>query len=423
MIAEKINTVQRIIGQISASCGKADFISDELIVSGMKFLEEHSIPDNKHEEYKYCNLGGVFRKEFSQLTQEFTRPAEIKTHRIEGAINLFIVNGKFEPELSDSLPEGISISKFSALEKRHRELPGSLSFPYADVFTALSSVYSPDGMFLHFQAKLKPGKPVHLIYISSASSESFLQIRNFCLLEENTEVELLESQVSGSTGKIFTNYLSEKMLKRDARLNSVMIQHEGQKNYGVNNTKVSIEGGAAYFNTTITTGGQLVRNNHEAILKGRDAEAHLNGFFIATGNSLVDNHTLMDHRVADCMSNELYKGIARDKSTGVFNGKIFVRRDAQKTNAYQSSKNILLSDEASIFTKPQLEIYANDVKCSHGTSTGKLDENALFYLNSRGIGKEKARKMLLRSFAEEVFATIRSEMIRDLVAAAVSARI
>jgi Fe-S cluster assembly protein SufD len=149
------------------------------------------------------------------------------------------------------------------------------------------------------------------------------------------------------------------------------------------------------------------------MLVGQNSQAHLNGLFVSKGNQLVDNHTLMDHQVPHCESNELYKGIIGEKSTGVFNGKIFVRKDAQKTNAYQSSKNILLSDDATINTKPQLEIYADDVKCSHGTSTGKIDENAMFYLNARGIGQQSAKKLLLNSFAQEVINKINVESLRE----------
>jgi Fe-S cluster assembly protein SufD len=151
------------------------------------------------------------------------------------------------------------------------------------------------------------------------------------------------------------------------------------------------------------------------VLNGTHCQANLNGLFTSANTQLVDNHTLMDHRMPHCESNEIYKGIISDKSTGVFNGKIFVRRDAQKTNAYQSSKNILLSDDATINTKPQLEIYADDVKCSHGTSTGRIDQEALFYLKARGIGDDSARKLLLASFAQEIINRIEVESLKEKV--------
>ena len=159
-------------------------------------------------------------------------------------------------------------------------------------------------------------------------------------------------------------------------------------------------------------GGNFVRNNINVCVDGKNAETSLNGLSIANGNQLVDHHTKIDHAVPECTSNELYKGLANGKSTLVFNGKIFVRPDAQKINAYQSSKNILLSDDAGIYTKPQLEIFANDVKCSHGTSTGKVDENALFYLKARGIGDAAAKKLLLQAFAAEITESITNEELK-----------
>ena len=209
--------------------------------------------------------------------------------------------------------------------------------------------------------------------------------------------------------------MSEKFISKNAKLNSTLFQNEGHLGYSVNTNQIKQEQDSQYHNHTITLSGQLVRNNHNVLLAGQNSEANLNGLFYSKENQIIDNHTLMDHQAPHCESNELYKGIIKDKSTGVFNGKIFVRKDAQKTNAYQSSKNILLSDDASIYAKPQLEIYANDVKCSHGTSTGKIDEKALFYLNTRGIGKESAKKLLLRSFAQEIINKIEPESLKEKI--------
>jgi Fe-S cluster assembly protein SufD len=247
--------------------------------------------------------------------------------------------------------------------------------------------------------------------------------RNLIELEESSEATIIEEQLIIGKGKVFSNYLSEKFVAENAKLTTVLFQNEGTSGFSVNTSQVEVQGSGRYDNTTVTLSGQLVRNNHNVELLGENAEAHLNGLFSASGTQLVDNHTLMDHQVPHCESNELYKGIVNDKSTGVFNGKIFVRKDAQKTNAYQSSKNILLSDDATINTKPQLEIYANDVKCSHGTSTGKVDENALFYLNARGIGKDSARRLLLNSFALEVIDKIEVESLREKITTLFETRI
>lgn len=255
--------------------------------------------------------------------------------------------------------------------------------------------------------------PVHIIYINHNDKASLSNSRNFIHIESGSELTLVESFVNIGEGKVFSNYVSEKLLDENAKLTCYTFQNEGSASYSVHTNSVKVNRYANYSNTTITLSGELVRNNHNIELAAPNCEAHLNGLFLTKGTQLVDNHTLIDHQMPNCESNELYKGIAVDKSTGIFNGKIFVRKDAQKTNAYQSSKNILLSDDATINTKPQLEIYADDVKCSHGTSTGKIDTDALFYLKARGIGEESARKLLLRAFAEEVINKVEVESLKE----------
>jgi Fe-S cluster assembly protein SufD len=257
--------------------------------------------------------------------------------------------------------------------------------------------------------------PLHIIYLSDSSSEALVNTRNLIEVEENASVTIIEQHIVCGKGKVFNNFLSEKFVAQNAKLISYTWQNEGMRGYSVNTHQVDVKENGHYDNTTITLSGQVVRNNHNVVLSGKNGQAHLNGLFVSGQSQFVDNHTLMDHQVPHCESNELYKGIIKDKSTAVFNGKIFVRKDAQKTNAYQSSKNILLSDDATINTKPQLEIYADDVKCSHGTSTGKIDENALFYLNARGIGAESARTMLLSSFAIEVIEKIEVDSLKEKI--------
>jgi Fe-S cluster assembly protein SufD len=311
----------------------------------------------------------------------------------------------------------LHINAFSSLGPDAREKIASVAGLQSDAFIALNTAFAGNGFHLKIEKDTVIPMPLHILYITSASSQAIVNPRNLIELEENSEVTLIEQQVVTGPGKIFTNFLSEKFVSQNARLYSYTFQDEGNNGFSVNTSQVQVERHARYDQTTVTFSGQLVRNNHHVILTGENSEAHLNGLFLARGTSLIDNHTLMDHQVPHCESNELYKGIVNDKSTGVFNGKIFVRKDAQKTNAYQSSKNILLSDDATINTKPQLEIYADDVKCSHGTSTGRIDEDALFYLNARGIGKENARKLLLGAFAREVINKIHVDALREKIEA------
>lgn len=416
MILEKSNTTQNIIDKISGTASKVGFLNNSVLTRALMTLENKGIPTNKHEDYKYCNLDAVFKKEFRNIGQKFNPVKNIGEYKLEDTITLVVVNGNYSAELSDKIIlKGLHINSFSNLDAGGKKLIASIAEPESDAFVALNTAFSGNGFHLKVEKGTELQIPIHILYISSAESEAVVNTRNIIQLEENSEATLIEHHVVMGNGKVFNNYLSEKFVAENAKLNLSIFQNEGANGFSVNTNQVKVERYAKYDATTVTLSGQVVRNNHNIIITGEYSESHLNALFSSKGTQLVDNHTLMDHQVPNCQSNELYKGIVNDKSTGVFNGKIYVRKDAQKTNAYQSSKNILLSDDATINTKPQLEIYANDVKCSHGTSTGKIDENALFYLNARGIGKESARKLLLHSFAQEVIDKISVDSLKEKI--------
>jgi|SRR5436190_3052133 len=417
MIAEKSHTAQNIIDKISKNSPKVGYIPDEIITNALMFLENKGIPSNKHEDYKYCNMDAILKREFKNPEQKFIQVDDVKRYKLNDCICLVVVNGNYSPDLSDKIIlKGLHISSFSNMDEKGTSKVGTIAKVDSDAFIALNTVFSGEGFYLKIEKGTQLQMPIQIIYISSSDSEAIVNSRNLIELEENAGATIIEQQVASDSGKIFHNFLSEKFVAKGAKLISYTLQDE-ETGFSVNTNQVQVQRDGHYDNTSVTLSGQLVRNNHNVVLVGENCQAHLNGLFAAKGTQLIDNHTLMDHQVPHCESNELYKGLANDKSTGVFNGKIYVRKDAQKTNAYQSSKNILLSDDATINTKPQLEIYANDVKCSHGTSTGKIDENALFYLNARGIGKESAKKLLLASFAGEVIDKIEVESVRDLVRA------
>jgi Fe-S cluster assembly protein SufD len=416
MIAEKSQTAQQIIDKISAGAGKVSFISDEVLSKALLYLENSGIPNAKHEEYKYFNADAILKKEFKNIEQKFLDVSDIESYKLDDTITLVVVNGNYSEALSDKIIlKGLHINSFSNLDKSGKALIGSIANVESDAFIALNTAFSGNGFHLKIEKGAVIPMPIHILYISSSASMALINSRNLVELETGAEATLIEQQVVVGNGQVFTNYLSEKFVAENAKLTSYLLQDEGALGFSVNTSQVKLERDSRYDNVTVTLSGQAVRNNHNVVLGGLNGEAHLYGLFVSGGSQLVDNHTLMDHQVPHCESNELYKGVINDKSTGVFNGKIFVRRDAQKTNAYQSSKNILLSDDATINTKPQLEIYADDVKCSHGTSTGKIDENALFYLNARGIGKESARKLLLASFAQEVINKIEVDSLREKI--------
>jgi len=414
MIAEKSNTAQNMMDRISASAGKVGYLSDELLGKALVSLENKGFPNNKVEDYKYCNMDALLKKEFRNIEQKFSSIADIKPFKLDEAVTLVVLNGQYSVALSDKLIlTGLHINDLSNLDAKGKQSIGSVANVESDAFVALSTSFCHGGFHLRINKGEELRMPLHIIYINAAESEAIVNTRNVIELEEGASATIVEHYVGAASGKVFSNYLTEKIIAPSAKLSCYTIQEEGANGFSLTTNQVSVDRDAVYDNTTITLSGALVRNNHNVVIKGQHAAAHLYGLFLAKNTQLVDNHTLMDHQVPNCESNELYKGIINDKAVGVFNGKIFVRKDAQKTNAYQSSKNILLSDDGTINTKPQLEIYADDVKCSHGTSTGRIDENALFYLNARGIGKDSGRKLLLASFAGEVLQRIELDGLKE----------
>lgn len=416
MLAEKTHTAQQLMDSLSGFAGKVNFIGDEALTESLRQLEATGIPTNKHEDYKYCNLDAVLKREFKSIQAPKAKGFNINDYKLEDTVTLVVVNGNYNEGLSDKLIlKGLHITAFANLTNEEKKQLTSLAQISGDAFVALNTAFSGQGFFLVIEKNTNLQIPIHILYINDSEADTFVQPRNFIHLQQGASGTIIEHFVNTGGGKIFANYVSEKRIEANSNFNAISIQDEGKSGFSINTNQVSIARDGNYTHTTVTLSGQVVRNNHNVVLAESNSQAHLFGLFKINDTQLVDNHTLMDHRVPHCESNELYKGIIDGKSTGVFNGKIYVRKDAQKTNAYQSSKNILLSDDATINTKPQLEIYADDVKCSHGTSTGKIDEEALFYLNARGIGRESANRLLLQAFAGEVTDKIVVDSAKALV--------
>jgi Fe-S cluster assembly protein SufD len=418
MIETKSNITQTLLDQLQEKAPKVAFMPDAEIVSAIRYLEDKGIPNNKHEDYKYCNIEAVLRKEFKTIEQSFNEltNVDIAPLKIDEAINLVVVNGVYSEELSEKMiVKGLTVNSLNELSSSEKALLCSQAKSDTDALIALNTAFSANGLFLQIDKNNIIPMPLHVIYVNSGNANFVTNTRSFINVQANAQATLIESFYNIGTAKVFSNFVSEKFVGENAKLTCHTFQNEGALSYSVNTNQVKINKYSNYSNTTMTLSGELVRNNHNVVLADSNCEAHLNGLFISSGTQQIDNHTLIDHQMPHCESNELYKGIAKDKSSGTFNGKIFVRKDAQKTNAYQSSKNILMSDDATINTKPQLEIYADDVKCSHGTSTGKIDTEALFYLKARGIDEESARKLLLQAFAQELIDKIEIPSLQERV--------
>ena len=281
------------------------------------------------------------------------------------------------------------------------------------------------GAYIRVAANTTVNEPVHIINLISSSENFLANTRNLIIVEKGAKLDVIETFVSldsNANEKLFTNHLSEIVVEENAQVNYCRIQTEESNASQVNTTQVQQSKGSLFNTYTYSLSGEFLRNNLNIVLADENCETHLFGLYLPRKKEHFDNHTLVDHRMPNCFSNELYKGIMSDDATGVFNGKIFVRQDAQKTNAYQSNKNMLLGDNASVNTKPQLEIYADDVKCSHGTSTGRMDEEAMFYLRSRGIGEDKAKNLLMKAFAEEVVNAIQFAPLKEYIESLIANR-
>jgi Fe-S cluster assembly protein SufD len=415
MLDTKTNITQTILNALTKSGNKIAFMPDTAVVEAIRHIEEKGVPNNKHEDYKYCNLEAVLRRDFKSIGNKFNPVTKVDQHKLKDCYNIVVLNGEYSADLSDKIAE-VKLTTLTDSANEVRSYVTKLADVNSDAFIAINTAFSSKGLFVEVKNVVK--KPIHIINVSSAKENAFINPRQLIVIHKSGEATIIETFVSeNNSAKIFQNHLSEVVLHENAKLNSYRLQNEDENSVQVNTTQVKLERYSNYTTSTFTFNGAVVRNNLNVVIASELSEANLNGLFISSGNKLIDNHTLVDHQMPNCQSNELYKGIAKDKSTGVFNGKIYVRKDAQKTNAYQSSKNILLSEDATINTKPQLEIYADDVKCSHGTSTGKVDDAALFYLKSRGIGDENARKLLLQAFAQEVIDKIEIEELKDKVVA------
>ncbi|MEO6904019.1 MAG: Fe-S cluster assembly protein SufD [Bacteroidia bacterium] len=426
-ITKKTILKNKLITQFQSSKNTL-FGSGSLRELAINFFEKQGIPTRKHEEYKYLNLDVMLKGEFSSPAKKSLTSQQINSKSfLKNAKTIVIENGFFNQSLStiDGLPKEIQIldiCKSSELEifKNHYSKYADIS---TDAFIALNTAMAVSGVFIYIPKGIVFETPIHILHISSVTENTFTNPRNLIVVGENAQVQLIESYQSiDSTATTINNALTEIVIEENANVNHYKIQDESEFGYLINTTQIYQKSKSVFTTNTFILSGALVRNNLTIVLDGEHIETHLNGLYLTKDNQVVDNHTLVDHWKSNCNSNELYKGIIEDKSSATFNGKIFVRKDAQKTNAFQSNKNILLSDDGTVNTKPQLEIYADDVKCSHGTSTGKLDTDKIFYLRARGLSELSAKKMLMHAFASEVVEGIKLPELLEYVEAKVTER-
>jgi Fe-S cluster assembly protein SufD len=393
------------------------------------------IPTVKHEEWKYTRISGVFNKEYafnpeSLHTTVYASDLEgIRLPGYEAANELVFVNGLYSSQLSTIRSADLTVlSLEEATKGEYRDLVlqhlGQSSKYINDGLNALNTAFAAEGIFMFVKRGKIVEHPVYIYNISDARSANILaQPRSLFYLSQNAQVIITETYATIGSQESFTNQVTEVVVEQDAILEYYKIQNDVSRSSQVNTTHIRQVGKSLVNTVTVSLEGGIVRNNLNIAMEAEHSESHFYGLYFLKGDTLVDNHTVVDNVKPNCLSNELYKGVIDDNATAVFNGKIFVQKDAQKTNAFQSNKNLLLSDNATVNTKPQLEIFADDVKCSHGCTVGQLDEEAFFYLRSRGISEKAAKSLLIHAFAIDILDHIKPEAIRNYVDKLISERL
>jgi Fe-S cluster assembly protein SufD len=390
------------------------------------------IPSNKNEAYKYTNLQPWFRTGFKPAFNKNEFDGNIEdvfkcdVDSID-AHTIFVINGHFrEGSNPSSLPAGVLIGSFAQLSVKHPEIIeqyyGKNAPVEEDGIAALNTMCALDGIFIFIPKNKVLEKPIQVVNLLTGDEDALVFQRNLIVLEEGAQARVLLCDHTLSKNRFVVNTVTEGHVSPLANLDlyNIQNQHNGAVQVGgyyFNQESQSVLS-ASYFQ--LNTG--ITRNNIYMRLGGSHAESHLSGLYLTDKNQHIDNFTYIIHAVPDCESNELFKGVMDDASTGAFTGRILVAPDAQRTNAYQSNNNLLLTDSAKIFTRPQLEIYADDVKCSHGATIGQLDEKALFYLRARGISKEEALILLMYAFAYEVIEKIKVPSLKDQIRQLVESR-
>jgi Fe-S cluster assembly protein SufD len=388
-------------------------------------FERIGFPTKKNEEWRFTNINPIVNTDFNVKKDEAVKKSLVeKLAEYKFDANVIVVyNGNYSSELSKisedsenvfvgSFVDAIVAGRNDVFEKHF----GKYANDKIDGFTALNTSMINSGLLVYISKGASLKKPVIIInFIEDSSTEIFANHRNLVVVEENGRADVSEVYYANGKKASFSNVVTEIFLGDNAELHYNKVQNEGSNAYHVGTTQVEQKNHSRLYSMTVSWGGSLIRNNLNSVINGEGIDCYFRGFYLTKGEQIIDNHTLADHAMPNSHSNEFYKGILDDKGTGIFNGKIMVRQDAQKTNAYQTNKNILLTNEATINSKPQLEIFADDVKCSHGATTGQINPDEIFYLRARGVSKDAAKKLLLSAYAHEIIDEVKNEELRGLL--------
>ncbi len=392
--------------------------------AAMERFSELGFPTPRQEEWKYTRVDFTRKMAFAPAASDLNGLTAGELDQLTfgnlGCPRLVFVDGHYREGLSSlqALPSRIQVRSLSEVLRENPDAAKSHLTRYADyqehAFVALNTAFIEDGALVHIPEGSRIQEPIHLLFVSTASEEATVSHpRNLIVLEDNSEAVVLESYVGLNHRPYFTNLVTEIVVGENATLDHYKLHRESDEAFHIATLQIHQERNSNARAFDVTLGGALTRNEVNGVLDGEGAECVLDGLYLVREGQHVDNHTRLEHAKPHCASREAYKGILDDQATGVFHGRIVVDPDAQKADSKQTNSNLLLSDEAVINAKPQLEIYADDVKCTHGATVGQMDENALFYLRSRGIDTTTARSLLIYAFASQATDRIRVESVRS----------
>ena len=397
----------------------------QIRLESLKTFEEKGFPSRRDEAWKYTSLNAMLRQNYALFPKAETTIQlkkvkkyflfEIDTYKV------VFIDGVYSPFLSDTTHDGLDVCLMSAAlsKAKYRNLIDTYFNKITDKedsLTALNTSYTQEGAYIHIPKSVVAEKPIEIIHFSTGKEKAlWLQPRNLIIVDQNAQVQILERHQSLKEHDVVSNSVTEIYTHQDALVDYYKIQNDLSTASLIDNTYISQDKNSNVRVHTFSLGGKLIRNNLNFYLKGQYCNSTLKGVTLLEDHQHVDHYTLVDHISSNCESHQDYKGVFSEGSKGVFNGKIHVDQSAQKTNAFQQNNNILLDDKATVNTKPQLEIFADDVKCSHGCTVGQLDEEALFYLMSRGIPKKEAKALMTYAFANNVLASVELPILKKRI--------
>ncbi|TVR83556.1 MAG: Fe-S cluster assembly protein SufD [Saprospirales bacterium] len=412
--------------------GQSDKPYHRLRKKGSELLMKQGFPSTRNEDYKYTALNRVFNEKYEipesgKISAQGKTAIESIKKITQGESSLCFVNGIYQAEFSSLNLEGVQLIQLSQLEENSSKLRDVLekideTISHTDnPFIRLNTSLCRDPLLLFVERGVKIDTPIQLIHYYETENSSLIASPQLIIMaEESSEISLLETHLSSSsrnnTCKVFSNVFQRMLVGKNARIKHHKIQELNKEDFLIHNLIASQEKDSHFYAITADLGSRITRNNLEVHLKDSNTWTEMFGLFASNGQQHIDNQTFLDHAKPHCESREWYKGVLGGRSRGVFNGKVLVRQDAQKTNAFQQNNTLLISDNARMDSKPQLEIYADDVKCSHGATIGYMDSEVMFYLKSRGLDEQQAGELIKIAFLAEVFESVENESIRNLIA-------